>query len=72
MLRSARDEAPEDAAVLRELARLHADAGRPADRVEVLEALLPKLPSEERAPLHRDAASLLLGPLCDPGRAADH
>jgi tetratricopeptide (TPR) repeat protein len=72
VLRAARGEAPHDVAVLRELDRLYSAAGRPAERLEIIEALLLRVSSAERVAYHRTAAELLTGPLSDPARAAEH
>lgn len=71
-LEAAHASDPNDAAVLRELARLRGALGRPRAQVEALEALCEVAPASERAALHDEAAALCAGELADPARAALH
>ncbi|MBW2361078.1 MAG: hypothetical protein JRG84_09275 [Deltaproteobacteria bacterium] len=66
----ARETAPNDTEVLRELDRLYAETGRDRERAHILEALAPSAAPADRAQLLRDAAALHRGQLRDPREAA--
>ncbi len=71
-LEAARGEGPEDPEILAELDRLYTEAGRPRERVAVVEARIAAAPAGERGALHRTAAELYLDALGEPEPAGRH
>jgi len=71
-LEAARELAPQDPEVLRELDRLYELTDRAKDRVEVIEARIDVDRTADPVELHRIASALCTSALADPERAVAH